>query len=259
MQSFVTYKNIQVGFSSAGKGSVVVLLHGFLENSTMWNGITPTLSKRNRVITIDLLDHGDTECLGYVHTMEDQAKMVKFVLNHLKLRRFTIIGHSMGGYIALSFAHLFPENTKGICLLNATYQNDNRERKLLRSRAIKMAENNYENMVRISFTNLFSENSRTVFKSEIKKALIEALKTPVQGYIAAQEGMKIRKEFTSFFKNASFKKLVVIAKKDSVIDAKKVLLFTQKNNIPVSVLQEGHMSHIENKKKLIEVLKDFEK
>ncbi len=257
MQDFVNYKNIQVAFSSKGKGSVIVLIHGVLENSTMWKEIIPVLVKKNRVITIDLLGHGKTECLGYVHTMEEQAKMIKSILNHLKLRKFTLIGHSMGGYIALAFAHLFPDNIKGLCLMNSTFETDDSERKLLRTRAIKMAEKNYENIVRMSFTKLFSENSSGTFKSEIKGALSEALKTPVRGYIASQEGMKIRKNYTNFFKRASFKKAMILGGKDWIIDSEKALLFAKKHTISTTILPEGHMSHIENKVELIDALVAF--
>jgi pimeloyl-ACP methyl ester carboxylesterase len=115
------HKNTKVHYTSSGKGSVVVLLHGFLENSSMWNEITEVLSKKYRVICIDLLGHGKTESHGYIHTMEDQATMVKAVLNHLRLRKYVLVGHSMGGYVALGFANLYPNNTKGLCLLNSQH------------------------------------------------------------------------------------------------------------------------------------------
>ena len=99
----LTYKNTSIFFTSSGKGSVVVLLHGFLENSSMWNATVEQLSKKYRVICIDLLGHGQTENHGYVHTMEDQATMVKAVLDSLRLRKYVLAGHSMGGYIALAF------------------------------------------------------------------------------------------------------------------------------------------------------------
>ena len=106
------HKNTNVHFTSTGKGNAVVLIHGFLENSAMWNEIAKVLSKRNRVICIDLLGHGQTGNLGYINSMEDQANMVKAVLNHLRLRKYILIGHSMGGYVALAFAKLFPESLK---------------------------------------------------------------------------------------------------------------------------------------------------
>lgn len=257
MSNYITYKNIKVHYTSSGNGAVVVLIHGFLENSTMWNNITPILAEKNRVITIDLLGHGKTECLGYIHTMKEQALMIKAVLNHLKLRRFTLIGHSMGGYVALEFANLFPKSIKGLCLLNSTYEEDSEERKTLRIRANKMAQKNYENIVRMSFTNLFSEYSRSIYKSEIKDALTEALKTPIQGYIAAQEGMRIRKDYTAFFENSLFKMIIILGEKDWIIDSERVLSFAKKYNISATILPEGHMSHIESKNELIKVLKVF--
>ncbi len=111
----LSYKNIRVNYTSTGKGSAIVLLHGFLENSFMWNEIIPVLSKRNKVITVDLFGHGKTENLGYIHTMEEQATMVRSLLKTLNIRKATLIGHSMGGYVVLAFAELFPKNTKGIC------------------------------------------------------------------------------------------------------------------------------------------------
>jgi len=107
MENTFQYKNISISYAVSGKGSAVVLLHGFLENKTMWHKIKKVLSKKYKVVSIDLLGHGKTESLGYVHTMEDQAEMIKAVLNHLKLRKYVLIGHSMGGYISLAFAKKF--------------------------------------------------------------------------------------------------------------------------------------------------------
>ena len=257
MSHFFTYKNTPIHYSSIGKGSVIVLLHGFLENSTMWKEIIPFLSNKNRVISIDLLGHGASGNIGYVHAMEDQAEMVKAVLNHLKLRKFTLIGHSMGGYVGLTFAELFPNSVRGLCLMNSTFEEDSDERKLLRRRANKMVKTNYENMVRISFVNLFSENSKIILKSEISLALKEALKTSLQGYMAANEGMKDRKNHTSIYKNASYKKLIILGKNDTVLDSESILLFANKNKIPAVIFSEGHMSHIENKPELIATLVEF--
>src|SRR4030065_2382718 len=113
------YKNTNVNFTSTGIGSAVVLIHGFLENSSMWQEVSQELSKRNKIICIDLLGHGKTGNLGYLHSMEDQAQMVKVVLNHLKLRKYTFVGHSMGGYVALAFAKLFPSAIKALCLMKS--------------------------------------------------------------------------------------------------------------------------------------------
>ena len=259
MQNSVVYKNAKISFSSTGKGAAIVLLHGFLENSSMWNSITKELSKRNKVICIDLLGHGNSECIGYIHSMEIMAEAVEAVLKHLRIRKSIFIGHSMGGYVALAFADKNPQNVKGFCLMNSTSLADDDERKKLRARANKLVQDNFENMVQMSFTNLFSEESRITYKAEIKLALQDALKTPLQGYIACQEGMKIRPNRIAILKNNDFKKLFIIGKKDPVLNYKELVEEAKETNSEVVIFEEGHMSHIENRVELIDVLRSFVK
>ena len=257
MLDSILFKNTKIAFSDKGKGTAVILLHGFLENSTMWKSILPTFVKKYRIITIDLLGHGNTKCLGYVHSTELMAEAVEAVLNHLKLRRFVLIGHSMGGYVSLALAERNPQKIKGLCLLNSTSLADGNELKKLRTRANKMIQNNFTNMVKIPFANLFSEESKTIFKDEMKLAVEEALKTPVQGYIACQEGMKLRKNRITVLKENNFKKLLIIGKKDPVLDFETSLQEAKETNSEVVVFPNGHMSHIENKTELIDALKGF--
>ena len=73
MEKSLSFKNIKISYTDSGKGPVVVLLHGFLENKRMWKEIVPEVSNTNRVLAIDLLGHGQTDCLGYVHSMELMA------------------------------------------------------------------------------------------------------------------------------------------------------------------------------------------
>ena len=251
------YKNANIFYTDEGKGSAVVLVHGFLENTTMWEEIKPEILKKNRVITIDLLGHGKSDCLGYTHSMELFAETINAVLKQLRIRKCTLIGHSLGGYVALAFAENNAKKIKGLCLMNSNSFEDDSERKLLRSRANKMVQNNFKNMVRMSFTNLFSEENRTIFKTEMKFALNEALQTPVQGYIAGQEGMRIRPNRTHVLKDNNFKKLIIIGKKDPVLDYKISINEAESTNSDYVVFPDGHMSHIENKGQLIDVLKKF--
>ncbi|MFY0602446.1 MAG: alpha/beta hydrolase [Flavobacteriaceae bacterium] len=259
MQKTLSFKNSQLSFSDIGNGSVVVLLHGFLENSSMWKTVAPELSKNRRVITIDLLGHGKSQSIGYVHSMELMAEAVAAILKSLRIRRITLIGHSMGGYVALAFAEKYPEKIKGLCLMNSTSLADDDERKQLRARANKMVQTNFTNMVRMSFTNLFSETSRSAFKSELELALAEALQTSLQGYIACQEGMRIRPNRMAVLKNNDFKKLIIIGKKDWVVSYETSLEEAKKTNAKTAIFNEGHMSHIENKEELLLALSSFVK
>jgi pimeloyl-ACP methyl ester carboxylesterase len=234
-----------------------VLLHGFLENKSMWNFFIDELSLKFKVIAIDLLGHGFTECLGYVHTMEDQADMVHEVLHELKIRKAVFFGHSMGGYIALAFAELYPEKVKGILLLNSTSRADSDERKLNRDRAILAVKQNHTNFVRMSIANLFSEDNREKFKNEIELVKLEALKTPLQGIVASLEGMKIRKDREVILHFAPFPIQLVLGKKDGVLNYDDTVEQIEDTKVQLTTFPDGHMSHIENRTELLQVFLQF--
>ncbi|MEZ4838299.1 alpha/beta fold hydrolase [Flavobacterium sp.] len=253
----ILYKNTKINYTDIGKGTAVVLLHGFLENLSMWNAYVDEFSKKNRVINIDLLGHGATECLGYIHTMEDQADMVHHVLHELKIRKGIFIGHSMGGYVALAFAELYPDNVKGLVLLNSTSRADSEERKGNRDRAIAAVKQNYSAFVRMSIANLFSEDNRERLADKIEEVRNEALKTPLQGIVAALEGMKIRKDREVILHFAPYPMLLVLGKKDGVLNYIDNLEQIENTKVELVSFSDGHMSHIENESELKSVLVNF--
>ncbi|MEX1381771.1 alpha/beta fold hydrolase [Lutibacter sp.] len=254
-----SYKNTSVHFTSKGTGSTIVLLHGFLENSSMWDLISEKLSKKYRLVCIDLLGHGATDNRGYINTMQEQAEMVVAVLKHLRLRKYIVVGHSMGGYIALEISKIVPKNIKGLCLMNSTALPDSEEKKINRDRAIVAVKQNHKTFVRIAIPMLFSEGNRAVFTSEIKSITNEALRMSPQGIIAALEGMKIRKNNTSIYKNADFPILMIIGKQDPALDYNSLIAQTKNTNVQVIEFSDGHMSHIENRNALITSLISFAK
>lgn len=253
----ILYKNTKISFTDSGEGTAIVLLHGFLENKKMWNDYVELFAQNHRVITIDLLGHGDTDCLGYVHEMEDNANVVNEVLEHLEIEKTTILGHSMGGYVGLAFAELYPKKIQKLVLLNSTSKEDSAEKKLNRTRAIKAVKQSYTNFVSLAIANLFSENNRTRLATEIEKVKAEALKTPLQGIVASLEGMKIRKDREELLKANLFPVLLILGKKDPVLSYDESLAQIEGTNVELVSFEDGHMSHIENKEELKTVLQDF--
>ncbi|QBN19048.1 alpha/beta fold hydrolase [Flavobacterium nackdongense] len=253
----ILYKNTKISYSDSGKGNAIVLLHGFLENQTMWQDLVPEFSKKNRIITIDLLGHGETDCLGYVHSMEDNAEVVQSVLSKLRIRKAIFVGHSMGGYVALAFAEMFPKMVKGLVLLNSTSKADSEERKANRDRAIKAVKKEYATFVRLSISNLFSEENRERMTDEIEKVKIEALKTPLQGIVASLEGMKIRNDREPILHSATFPMLLILGKKDGVLNYEDNLQQIENTTVKLVTFPDGHMSYIENRDALKAVLLEF--
>jgi pimeloyl-ACP methyl ester carboxylesterase len=253
----LSYKNTKISYTDSGEGNTIVLLHGFLENKKMWKDYITLFAEKNRVITIDLLGHGESESLGYVHSMEDNANVVQEVLQHLKIEKATILGHSMGGYVGLAFAELFPKNIQKLVLLNSTSKADSHEKKINRNRAIKAVKQNYVNFVSLAIGNLFSENNRTRLADEIEKAKEQALKTPLQGIVASLEGMKIRKDRESLLQKNLFPVLLILGKKDPVLNYEENIAQIENTNVKLVSFEDGHMSQIENKEELETILLDF--
>lgn len=246
MQKTISHRNSIISYSIHGQGSCLVLLHGFLENKSIWSPIISQFEKRFKIIALDLPGHGNSDCIGYVHSMDEMAAAVQDVLKTERIRRCILIGHSMGGYVSLAFAEKNLKAVKGLCLLNSTSVADSQQRKEIRDLAIRTAKKNYEKLVRISVRNLFSEENQEALKPKIEEMISEAIKTPLQGYIAAQEGMKLRPNREFILKNANFKKLQITGTKDQVIlleDAKKE---AQRTQTQLVVFNGGHMSFIEN-------------
>jgi len=244
------YKNAICHYTDQGSGEVLVLLHGFLEDLSMWDHIADSFSHTHRVICIDLLGHGKTENIGYIHTMEDQARMLYFLFNELGISKCILIGHSMGGYIALAFTELFPDIVQGICLMNSTALADSEEKKHNRDRGIKAVKQNHKTFIRIAIPNLFSEDNRSVFTSEIKEITETALKMSQQGIIASLEGMKVRKDQRQILSNQDKEILMIIGKKDPALDYKSLLEQSKIGGVQSAIFEDGHMSHIENKSEL---------
>ena len=253
----ILYKNTKISFTDSGAGSAIVLLHGFLENKKMWQDYVTIFSEKHRIITIDLLGHGKSEPLGYVHSMEENANVVHEVLEHLKIEKATILGHSMGGYVGLAFAELFPKSIQKLVLLNSTSREDSAEKKSNRTRAIKAVKQNYVGFVSLAIANLFSENNRTRLADKIENVKTEALKTPLQGIIASLEGMKIRKDRESLLQQNLFPVLLILGKKDPVLNYEDSISQIEDTTGELVSFEDGHMSHIENKEELKTILLNF--
>lgn len=247
MSNHITFKNAKVHFTDHGNGDVVLLLHGFLENISMWNHLNLQLIKTHRVICVDLLGHGKSDSIGYIHTMEMMAEAVYSVLKHLKINNTVVIGHSMGGYVGLALLDAHPSLIKGLCLMNSTAVADSDEKKVNRDRAIKAVKENYKTFVSVSIANLFRPKSRVLYKDEFSHVKREALKTSVQSIIASLEGMKIRTDRLQLFRNSKIPKLVILGKKDAILDFQLQQYYYANSDINIVEFSDGHMSHIENK------------
>ncbi len=216
--AYAEFKKVKVKYTDVGKGRVIVLIHGFLCSHEVWAEFTKVLSKKFRVIAIDLPGHGETPCIGYYHSMELLAQCIKAVLDKVKVRRYLLAGHSVGGYAILAFAELYPENVSGLCLLNSSSYADSEEKRKNRDRAIRLVKKEHKHYVAEVIETLFTPKHALKLKSEITKIKQIASRISKQAIINTLEGMKERKNRDLILKFAQYPILFIVGKKDTVVN-----------------------------------------
>ena len=265
------YKGTPIYYSCIGAGEPLILIHGFLENKRMWATLQDVLSKNYRVLAIDLPGHGETEAIGHIHTMEDYAELLLALIQFENIQKVSLIGHSMGGYVALALAELClqraslgNQNTQAsskeinkILLLNSTPLADSEIRKQERNRAIGMIQKYPQAFVTMAVKHLFLPQDQDRFSSEIDTAILEAKSCSQKGIINTLKGLRDRKERIDVLKKMNSKCLIILGALDKLIDIDTTKAVAQATRTKVEILPGGHMSYIEHPNRLLHTFEKF--
>ena len=111
--------------------------------------------------------------------------------------------------------------------------------------------------MRLSIANLFSEKNQDLLLEEIENTRVEALKTSLQGIIASLEGMKIRKDREFILRFSAFPILLILGKQDPVLNYEENARQIENTPVQLATFPDGHMSHIENREELLQILLGF--
>jgi len=236
-----------LNFERKGNGKeTLVLLHGFMENLSIWSDMQPHLSENFSLVKIDLPGHGQSDILAEVHTMELMAKEVKKVLDHQKLEKVHLLGHSMGGYVSLAFAEKFPDSLKSLTLFFSTYFPDDEEKKNQRIKSYRIISDSFAHYARAGIPNLFNPNERDILEGKIETALATALSTNNQGALACVKGMVERTDKKHVLENLDAKILVIAGKHDNAVKTETTIKnLPDRTNIKSYILDCGHNGHWE--------------
>lgn len=253
------YKGVNIHFTFSGKGSTVVFLHGFTESLEIWDFFSKGISKHFSVLCIDLPGHGKSGCIGEVHTMELMADVVKSVLESLHISKCVIIGHSMGGYVALAFADKFSHVLNGLGLFHSSAAADSEEAKINRSRAIEIIKNNHQSFLTSFIPDLFTAENREIYKNDIESLINTAKQMSKEAVIAAQEGMKVRLMRYHVLENAKIPVLFIAGHKDTRIPISKVLeqIILPEYAHVLLLRNSAHMGYIEAREETFQFTLSF--
>jgi len=255
----IKFRKKNIFYTDKGSGKAIVLLHGFTESSKIWTGFTAELSKKYRVITIDLPGHGKSDCLEAVHTMELMADAVFSLLKKLKIRKCLMTGHSMGGYVTLAFAEKYPEMLRGFCIFHSHCYADSPDDRENRDRVISVVGQDKFSFVAQFIPALFPPEVHQKFSKQIKRLIRRAAKMEKEGIIAALEGMKVRKDQTELLRSTELPVLFILGLKDAKAPLPKLWEMISLPAVSETLLLRdcGHMGYIEEPEKTLEALESF--
>ena len=238
----------------------IVLLHGYLESMLVWEDFIPYLYKEVRVVTLDLPGHGISVVQGEEHSMDFLADTVADALRALGIARCTLVGHSMGGYVALAFCERHPEMLDGVVLLSSTPNPDTPEKAENRRREIALVRaGKKELLARVAPAAGFAKENRDRMKDYIGDLTEQVFVTEDDGIVALLNGMIGRKDQNAMLRETRVPVLFILGRKDGYIPAEvaEKMVADHPEARVVWLENSGHMGFLEEPETTAKALLDF--
>ncbi len=260
MEGYIELPQCTLRYQISGSGPAVVLLHGYLENLTIWDELTMELETDYTVLTIDLPGHGKSIYNQEVIGMDYMADCVSAVMHSVSSGKAYLIGHSMGGYACLAFAERYPNMLTGLCLFHSTPNADSHEKRETRMNDIKLVkEGKKEHIVETNIPRLFADQNRNRLSGEIEHIKNIARSTSNTGIIGALNGMAQRPDRNHVVEHAPFPVAMIFGKYDNLItmDIAKTLEERHRNAQIIYLNHSGHMGFIEEPDLTLDAIKSL--
>lgn len=222
----------------------LVFLHGFGEDERVWADFLPFHTWPFSIICPAFAEW--TDCA----TIADYAR--KIVSSLPSDSHFILVGHSMGGYIALEIASQFPERVQKVVMLNSTFVADTEEKKINRNRTADLLEKKGTGF----FIGPFLPNLFASASPDLLATLAERYRNlPAAGLIAATKAMRDRSDLTTFVQTTDIPFLFILGEKDALISPESITRFVTKS--VVILPNVGHQGTYEAPKAVAEAINQF--
>ena len=259
MQQRFQYQDTTIHFILKGTGPRIILLHGFGETATVWQDTLAALSNDYEIAVPDVPGSGQTNNVADM-SMEGLARVVKALAEHLEWKEFVLIGHSMGGYIALAFADLFPGILRGLGLFHSTAYADAPEKIATRRKGINfIREHGAKAFLETTSPNLFAPHTRDERPELVDDFLSAAGSFSADTLISYYESMINRPDRSELLSRVSYPVLIVMGKFDQAIpmtDALRLCKLPKKAYIH-TLTQSGHLGMLEEPQSSYFLLREF--
>lgn len=238
----------------------LVFLHGFIESREIWTDFTHDFPSTYRIFAPDLLGHGANTSSAADYSMEAQARYVAEQLHAQQIDRAVLVGHSMGGYVALALAEAHPELVAGLCLLNSSAFADSEEKKESRAKNRNFIERHGVEKFMNSFVRpLFAPAHRDTMPEQLQLLEDIGKATPQATFLGGLRAMAARPDRTHVLREAAFPVLTIAGKEDVAVPLEQSV--AQAHLAPVSyalfLAGVGHLSYLEAPEQTRRAVQDF--
>jgi pimeloyl-ACP methyl ester carboxylesterase len=265
MEKFITAAGIPVRIATQGDTlpaeNAVLLLHGYMESLEVWDSLSRLLGKHRYTLMLDLPGHGLSGTHPDVNTMALMADVLNDTCRQLGIQKVCVVGHSMGGYVALALAKTYPALVEKLCLMHSTPNPDSPEKQLQRDREIALlAAGKKELLVTQSLPLIFAEDNESKHYEAIASLEANALLADDAGIAACLRGMQQREDMNDFLASFSKPLLFVFGKKDRHIAWEVAQGLIQRFPQAQALVLEnsGHAGFIEEEENVLEGILKFE-
>lgn len=246
-------------YTSTGLGVALVFLHGFCESKEVWESCHEQLSNDYNVVSLDLPGYGKSEPIPNL-SIKLMADAVHLTLANLEIKNYILIGHSMGGYVALALAEKYPSVVQGLCLFHSSAYADNEEKKMQRNKTIKyLEENGVESFIKPFVPPLFAPQNRVRCDLAIQKLVDIGLNVPLQVIENCAAAMRDRPDTTLVLKDSKYPVLFIAGDLDATIKLESIEALSKlpsKSKLVV-LKNTAHQGIFESEVESIEALKQF--
>ncbi len=237
----------------------MVWLHGFGETGEVWKEQVPALKKEFRLIIPDLPGSGQSDPIEDM-SIEGMAFTVKALLDELGENKVAVIGHSMGGYIALAFAEKYPDRLNSLGLFHSTAYADSEEKIANRRKGIAfIGQYGAFEFLKTTLPNLFSVKTRDERPTIIDEQMAGLRNFSPDALVLYYQAMMQRPDRTVVLTKSTVPVLFIIGEDDNAVPLKDRL---EQCHLPeiayIHVLRRsGHMGMLEESEKANKILKTF--
>jgi len=247
----MTVNNHTVSYTDEGPDNahVIILIHGFPFNKSMWNKQVDMLIENYRVIAYDVRGHGNSTAGTDNFSIELFVDDLLGLMDALKIDRAMLCGLSMGGYIALNAIENFPKRFGALILCDTNCIADTPEAREKRMKTIEsIQEKGLEQYANESLKNLFAPESFVTNKEKIEVVKEMIMETSVQSLSGTLYALSRRKETCTNLANIRIPVLILVGKEDKITppDAARQMQKSIKGSILKIIEHAGHLSNIEN-------------